>query len=239
MGRLLSDDDSNRLLAAVEDYENRIFGVEQPKPPTPRFFQTVPLRLFRLIAAVSPPQSLDKPKSVLAQPFDGEDSPELSYTDEVDEDGNPVPVEELIYHTIPGVTLCADTLVWAVYAYSEWRIIHYEQWPVQVQQLDAEGFPSGSATITLTIDDVPHSFQVAGDATAGTLLAAVRDHPEIDVAKSVQAIGGPLSYCAINLMFGPTLTGKKILPMHIDNGSMNPPLSGLRVRLLAPLWAIE
>lgn len=238
-GSLISDEDSARMEATVVDYENRILGGQASKPPTARFFQTLPLRMFQLLDSAEPPESLDKPVAVQAQPFEGESVPELVYEDDVDENGDPVPVSETIYHTIPGLYLCTGTIVWAILAYGEWRIIHAEQWPVQVQQIDADGFPSGDAACVLTINDIDHGFQLPGDATAGELLALVRVHPEIENSKDVQAIGGPLTYCAINLMFGPALTGKEIKPLFIDNGAMSPGLSGLRLRLLAPFWAVE
>jgi len=238
-GNLISDKDSARMEATVLDYENRILGGQAAKPPTPRFFQTLPLRMFQLLEPAKPPESLDDPVAVQAQPFEGESVPELVYEDEVDENGDTVPVSETIYHSIPGLYLCKGTIVWAIRAYGEWRIMHAEQWPVQVQQIDAEGFPNGDAACVLTINGVDHGFQLPGDATAAELLALVRVHPEIEVSKDVQAMGGPLTYCAINLMFGPALTGKSILPIAIDNGAMSPGLSGLRIRLLAPFWSVE
>lgn len=236
MSVIFSDRDAARTFAAVVAHENRVIA-DDVQTETPRqFFQVAPLKMFKLLASAAAPASLNDPTSVDAQPFEGETVPRLVFQDERNDDGELVPITETIYHTIPGLRLCPGTIVWAVYAYGAWRIIHAEQWPVMVQQIAAEGFPDGSVGCSLTIDGTAYSFSLSTHATAAELLAAVRDHPRITDPGQVRAVGGPLTYCDINLMFGPALTGKAIEPITISNLGQAPG-RGLRVRILTPTWA--
>lgn len=233
MGNLLSNRDMRRIEAAVRDYENRVRGSAQIPQNSKRFFSQNQFRMFKVLAAARPPESIDDPRAVIAQPFLGDSRPELAW-DSPDE-----PVQEIIYHSLPGLHLCKDTIVWCLWAYSEWRIIHAEQWPVSVQQLRADGFPLGQASCQLIIANESLTFFISGNTTAGELLEQVREHPQISAAEDVQAIGGPLHQVDINLMFGPRLSGKEVQPLLIDSSSLNPAGSGIRVAILSPLWAVS
>ncbi|TWT63200.1 hypothetical protein [Rubinisphaera italica] len=234
-GVIFSQRDAARTREAVLAYENRIISGESTKDPPRRFFQVTPFKMFQLLESAAPPESPQKPVAVKAQPFEGE-TPQLIFQDERDEYGNLLPVEETIYHALPGLRLCDRTLVFAVQSEGAWRIIHAEQWPVMVQQIDADGFPDGTVDCTLVIDETSHAFSLSTHATKEQLLTAVRSHPRILDPLHVKAIGGPLTYCAINLMFGPSMTGKTIEPLQISNLGL-PPGQGLRLRLLAPTWS--
>ncbi|HCS53174.1 hypothetical protein [Rubinisphaera sp.] len=230
-------DDAMRIDRTVRHFEDQVQG-QVSTGQRRQFFDLPVLKLYLIKESAGLPESLDDSVAVKAQPFEGDTSPQLAYEEDLDEDGKPVPKLETIYHSLPGVRLCPGTLAWCVYAYSQWRIVYFEQWPVSVQQIDAEGFPSGTVACNLVIDDVTLSFDLSTDATTEQLLDLVRVHEKITDPTDVQAIGGPLTYCAINLMFGPGLTGKNVQPLQIDN--LGQPLGkGLRLRLLTPLWAVS
>lgn len=239
---LLSKRDAGRVEAAVRYYENLVRGTPQQQQGSRRFFTQLPFRQFKLLRPARP-GNMNSPTVVLAQPFLGDSVPQLAWESELDEDGNKVPVSEWIHHHIPGMYLCTGTHVWCLWAYSEWRIIHAEQWPVTVHQIEADGFPDGSVSCYLTLkhpeqkEPVEHAFEISTKANALELLAKIREHPLLKERKNeIQAAGGPLSYCAINIMYGPGLTGWRIDPLMIDNHSQ-PVGRGLKLRILSPLWA--
>jgi len=231
-GVILSARDAARTRRSVEHFENQVLGQQPTDDKRRQFFQQVPFRQFQLLESAAPPESVNSPRSVAAQPFEGI-PPELTYE-------NGEPKRETVEHAIPGLWLCDRTLVWCIWAYGAWRILHAEQWPVMVQQIDPTGFPSGSARCTLTIDEQSLEFDLPADASKSQLLELVRTHPAIkSKPQQVQAVGGPLTFCALNLMFGPQFTGRRIEPLAIDNSGMTPGQAGLRLRLLAPLWTEE
>lgn len=238
MGIIFSDRDARRIESAVLAHENRTQGGDQANRDGPRrFFQQAPLRLFKLLGSAKPPESVNAPRAIAAQPFLGDTEPELAYRDERDENGKLLPVEETIQHGIPGLYLCDGSLAWCVWAYGAWRIIQAETWPVSVQQIRADGFPTGSASCSLTIDGEAFEFELTGNATAAELLEAVREHPRLARASDVHAIGGPLDRVDINLTFGPAVG--QVAPLQIDSSAMSPGHAGLRVSLISPSWSYE